>query len=181
MAWIGANLWRCLATILVTVSAQEVCAAAPEAPVFWKGRVADIEAAVGAVKRGKTEIIARSPGGRPVYLAGYGVRADFQRQANYGSAVAAGDPGFYARKPAGSPPVVYIVGPVHGQEVEGMVGLVNLLRVAETGKDLRGKEWPRLRENFDRCRVLIVPLGNPDGRARCPRFHFAPPFARPAA
>jgi hypothetical protein len=143
-----------------------------EIPSFWKGRVEEIEAAVAAVKRGKVETIARSPGGRPVYLVAYGPKSDFHGQANYGSAVAAGDPGYYARKPDGSPPVVFIVGPVHGQEVEGMVGLVNLLQTAETGKDLRGKEWPRLRANFDRCRVLIVPVGNPDGRARCPYDSF---------
>jgi hypothetical protein len=52
--------------------------------------------------------------------------------------------------------------------MEGIVGLVNLLRVAETGRDWRDREWPRLRENLDRCRALIVPLSNPDGRARCP-------------
>jgi len=143
-----------------------------EIPAFWKGRVEDIAAAVAAVKRGSVETIARSPGGRPVYLVAYGAKGDFHSQANYGSAAAAGDPAYYARKPEGAPPVVFFAGPVHGHEVEGMVGLVNLLHVAETGKDLRGNEWPRLRENFDRCRVLIVPLANPDGRARCPYDSF---------
>jgi hypothetical protein len=67
---------------------------------------------------------------------------------------------------------VFIIGPPHGQETEGVVGLVNLLAVAEHGKDLRGKEWPQLKESLDRCRVLIVPLSNPDGRARCPYDSF---------
>src|SRR6266542_3358568 len=119
-----------------------------EIPAFWKGRLEEIEAAVKAVRRGHTQVIARSSGRRPVYLVTYGSRSDFQRQANYNSAAGAGDPRFYARKPAGTPPVVFLIGPPHGQEVEGMVGLVNLLHVAETGKDLRGREWPRLRANL---------------------------------
>ena len=84
----------------------------------------------------------------------------------------AGDPGYYARKREGTPPVVLLIGPTHGQEMENIVGLVNLIRVAETGKDWRGQVWPRLRANLDRCRVLIVPVANPDGRARCPYDSF---------
>lgn len=140
----------------------------PDVPDFWRGRVEDVEKGVGAVRRGTTEIIARSPGGRPVHLVAYGKPIEFQRQANYNSAVAARDPAYYARKPPGTPPIVYIVGAVHGQEMEGVVGVVNLLRVAETGRDWRGQEWPRLRRNLDRSRALIVPVANPDGRARCP-------------
>lgn len=63
-------------------------------------------------------------------------------------------------------PVVYFVGPVHGHEVEGLTGLASLVHVMETGKDLRGKPQPDLRRLGDRCRVLIVPTGNPDGVAR---------------
>src|SRR5262249_13562231 len=72
-----------------------------------------------------------------------------------------------AHKDGKQAPVVLLLGPVHGGELEGIVGLVNLLEVAETGKDLRGRPWKELAENFAKCRVLIVPSGNPDGRARC--------------
>ncbi len=34
--------------------------------------------------------------------------------------------------------------PVHGGEFEGIVGAVNLLAVLETGKDLRGRDWPEI-------------------------------------
>ena len=167
---------KCLVALLAVVACGiAVQAAEPErrfpqaeTPAFWKGRGNEIEAAVKAVKRGKVEVIAHTPGGRAVYLVAYGNRGDLQRQANYGSAAAAGDPSFYARKSPNMPPIVFFVGPCHGQEVEGMVGMVNLLHVAETGKDWRGKDWPALRANLDRCRALIVPLANPDGRARCP-------------
>src|SRR4051812_45434210 len=89
-----------------------------ETPAFWKGRLEDVEEAVASVKRGKRKVIARSPGGRPVHLVAYGPWTDFQRQANYNSAVGAGDPGYYARKPEGTPPVVLLIGPTHGQEME---------------------------------------------------------------
>ncbi|MFB3785397.1 MAG: DUF5060 domain-containing protein [bacterium] len=144
----------------------------PKIPVFWKSTVEDVAAAVNAVQRGSGEIIAYTPGGRPVYKVSYGQRADFHSQANYNSAAGAGDPAFYARKAADTPPVVFLIGPVHGQEVEGVAGMVNLLRVAETGKDWRDKAWPDLRAALDRCRVVIVPLPNPDGRARCPYDSF---------
>ena len=149
----------------------------PEIPAFWKGRVAEIDAAVTSVKRGIASVIAVSPGGRPVRLVAFGKKVEFESQANYGSACGAGDPSFYARKPAAAPPVVFIVGPPHGQEVEGMVGLVNLLAVAESGHDLRGKAWPGLREAVDRTRLLVVPLSNPTAApdARTTRSSAFPP------
>ena len=55
---------------------------------------------------------------------------------------------------------------MHGHEVEGLTGLVNLIQIMETGKDLRGRDQEKLRQLGDRCRLLIVPAGNPDGTAR---------------
>jgi len=65
-----------------------------------------------------------------VYRVAYGSPNDLQRQANYNSAAGAGDPRYYARKPDGAPPIVLLIGPPHGQEMEGIVGLVNLLQIA---------------------------------------------------
>ena len=86
--------------------------------------------------------------------------------------MAARDAGFYAKRDSSHRPVVYFLGPVHGQEVEGIAGLLNLIGVAETGSDLRGKEWPSLKSKLERCRIIIVPCGNPDGRRRCPYDSF---------
>ncbi|MGV8096542.1 MAG: M14 family zinc carboxypeptidase [Mangrovibacterium sp.] len=141
-------------------------------PDFYVSKLPDIEAELAAVKVGKVEKIATSPGGLPVYAVYYGKKDNFQSQANYNSAVGAGDPAFYARKAKDTKPVVFFLGPVHGQEVEGMAGLINLIHIAETGKDLRGKEWAGLKSNLDRCRVIIIPCGNPDGRKRCPYDSF---------
>jgi hypothetical protein len=63
-------------------------------------------------------------------------------------------------------PVILFVGPVHGHEVEALTGLVNLIAIMDTGRDLRRKDQTRLQELGKRCRLLIVPAGNPDGIAR---------------
>lgn len=140
----------------------------PTLPTFWKGRPSDVEHAVQQLQKGVCRVLARSPGKRNVYLVTYGTKQDLYGLANYNSACGGRDPASYARKDGRQRPVVFLLGPVHGQELEGIVGLVNLLHIAETGTDFRGKEWKALRENIDQCRVLIVPSGNPDGRARCP-------------
>ncbi len=144
----------------------------PLVPAFWKGSVEDVYACVGKVIKGKVETIARSAGGRKVHLVSYGQTRDLKSQANYGSACGAGNPAWFASKPKDMPPAVFFVGPVHGQEIGGIVGMVNLISIAKTGRDLRGRAWPGISEAFKKCRVLIVPLANPDGRARCPYNSF---------
>lgn len=144
----------------------------PPAPAWWKSTVADIDAAVQTIQAGRIEVITRSPGDRPLYLISYGTAIEFEQKANYNSAVAARKPENFADKPEGTPPIVFIVGPPHGHEVEGIVGLLNLIRVAETGSDLRGKAWPELKQSIDSTRLLITPCSNPDGRSRCPYDSF---------
>ncbi len=139
-----------------------------ELPKFWKSTLVDIDECLARVRKGCVETIATSPSGRSVHLVSYGRANDLDSQANYNSACGARNPAWYAHKPAGTPPSVFIVGPVHGQEVENIVGLVNLINLAETGNDLLGRPWPELSTNLAKCRVLIIPCGNPDGRERCP-------------
>jgi hypothetical protein len=141
-------------------------------PDFYKSKLSDIEAEINNIKTGKAEVIATSPGGLSVYAVYYGVKENFHSRANYNSAVAARNPVYYARKDSSNKPVVFFLGPVHGQEVEGIAGLVNLIHVAESGKDYRGKEWASLRSKIEKCRVVIIPCGNPDGRKRCPYDSF---------
>ena len=141
-------------------------------PDFYKSRLSDIDKEIMSLETGKAKVVAISPGGLPVYAVYYGEKDDFYSQANYNSAVAAQDPAYYATKDKDTKPVVFFLGPVHGQEVENIVGLVNLIHVAETGKDYRGKEWASLKGKFEKCRIIIVPSGNPDGRRRCPYDSF---------
>ena len=141
-------------------------------PAFYKSTLSDLEDELKSIQKGKAELIATSPGGLPVYAVYYGEKEDFHTQANYNSAVAARNPAYFAQKGSQTKPVIYFLGPVHGQEAEGMVGLVNLIHIAETGKDHRGKEWGSLKRKLEQCRVVIVPCGNPDGRKRCPYDSF---------
>ena len=141
-------------------------------PDFFKSKLSDIQNEIDLVKTGKVKTIAISPGGLPVYAVFYGEKENFKPQANYNSAVAAQNPAFYAQKDSTTKPVVFFVGPVHGQEVEGMMGLVNLIHIAETGMDYRGKDWTSLQNKILQCRTIIIPCGNPDGRKRCPYDSF---------
>jgi hypothetical protein len=141
-------------------------------PDFFKSKLSDIDSEINQLKIGKVKTVATSPGGLPVYAVYYGEKEDFKSQANYNSAVAARNPAFYAKKDSSTKPVVFFVGPVHGQELENIVGLINLIHVAETGKDYRGKEWSSLKNKIEKCRTIIIPCGNPDGRKRCPYDSF---------
>lgn len=141
-------------------------------PAFYKSKLSDIDYEIENIKKGKVTTIATSPGGLPVYAVFYGEKEDFKSQANYNSAVAAQNPAYYAHKDSTNKPVVFFIGPVHGQEGEGIVGLINLIHIAETGKDYRGKDWTNLKNKLEKCRTIIIPCGNPDGRKRCPYDSF---------
>ena len=69
----------------------------------------------------------------------------------------------YARK------VYLAVASVHGGEFEGIVGVVNLIAVLETGTDLRGQAWPEIMAAAAALdRIVLIPILNADGRYRVP-------------
>jgi hypothetical protein len=148
---------------------RQLRAVTPQPPDFWKTNIDDVTHAVGRVCRGRTRVLCQSAGGRDIHLVAYGPKQARHGTANYNSACAGCDPVSYARKDGSGRPVVLLLGPVHGGEVEGVAGLVNLIQIAETGRDLRGRAWPQLAKNVHGCRTLIIPLANPDGRLRFPR------------
>jgi hypothetical protein len=135
-------------------------------PAFWVGDVKDLPQRFEHLKRGQMTVIAVTPGGRPMHLIAYGEKENAAHQANFNSAIGGQDPAAYMAKASRKKPVVLFIGPVHGQEVEGLTGLINLIEIMETGKDLRGRDQDKLRRLGDQCRLLIVPAGNPDGTAR---------------
>ncbi len=155
-------------TKIEKMTLEQARARLPERPLpdFWIGHVQDLPARWKRLKRGHVRIIAHSPGGRPIHLITYGAKERVSHEANFNSAIGAREPKAYMDKASRARPVVFFVGPVHGQEVESLTGLVNLIQIMETGKDLRGKPHPELRSLGEKCRLLIVPAGNPDGIAR---------------
>jgi len=136
-------------------------------PDYWKSRLSDISDAAKTVTRATVSPFAASAGGREILQFTYGEKDDFASTAVYNSACAAKDPTYYAHKD-GKKPVVFIVGAVHGCELEGIAGAMNLINIAETGKDLLGNPQNKIYDMVGRVRLLVVPCGNPDGRARFP-------------
>ena len=120
---------------------------------------------MNSVKKGKARVIAKSAGNRDIYLAEYGEKQDFHRTANYNSACGAGSTKYYADK-TGTKPVIFFAGALHGAELEGTSALLNLVNLIETGEDFRGYENPFFTDCINNCRLLIMPIANPDGRAR---------------
>lgn len=135
-------------------------------PDFWIGDVRELTFRFERLVRGKLTVLGTTPGGRPIHMVTYGEKEAVAHKANFNSAIGGQDPSAYMDKAARKKPVLLFIGPVHGQEVEGLTGLVNLVQIMETGKDLRGKPQEKLRQLGNHCRLLIIPAGNPDGTAR---------------
>jgi len=72
---------------------------------------------------------------------------------------------YFADK-TGKKPVIFIIGAEHGDELEGTVAILNWIKMIETGTDFKGETIPYLRDCINDCRLLLIPIANPDGRAR---------------
>jgi hypothetical protein len=137
-----------------------------ELPDFWIGDMEKLKKQLAKTNNGQVKVIANTPGGRPMHLVSFGKREYVTHKANFNSAVGGHYQKAYMDKEARYKPVILFVGPVHGHEVEALTGLVNLISIMDTGYDLRKREQPELQELGSRCRLLIIPAGNPDGTAR---------------
>ena len=135
---------------------------------FWVTGIEDVEKMLSNVQKGKVAQLCTSAGGRTVKYVTYGEKEDYSRTANYSSACGANNPACYADR-RGKRPTLMLIGGTHGQETEGIAGISNLISLLETGKDLRGMAVPSVTEAFKKCdcRLIIIPVYNIDGRARC--------------
>ncbi len=133
-------------------------------PEFWKSSLNDVERAyLHAEKAAEKRILCRSAGDRPVYMLAYGEKKP-AGTANYSSSLGALDKTCYA--PDCGKFTVVLIGAEHGQEVEGVAALMDLLSLLETGVDLQGRRDDALLELAQDVRLVVVPVANPDGRAR---------------
>lgn len=138
-------------------------------PPFWLSTINEVnEFLYSNVKKGQIKIIGTSAGGRPIRAVFYG-----KPRVGEGTTTFSGSLGFRDVKAYRGPEhdkTVYLgLAAIHGGEFEGIVGMVNLISIIETGKDLRGKEWPEINETTEQLdRLILVPIVNPDGRARIP-------------
>lgn len=136
-------------------------------PDYWITDLDHIARLAETARRAAVRELTRSAGGRPVFAFCYGEKQAFESTANYSSACGARDRSCYAPL-RGKKPVVLLLGAVHGAEVEGTAALVNLIHCLEDGQDLRGDANAPLTEAANGLRLVIVPVCNPDGRARLP-------------
>ena len=138
-------------------------------PSFWlntEGEVAQF--LYSQVKKGQIEVIGHSAGGRPLRAVVYGRTRQGKGTTTFSGSLGFRDVKAY-RGIDHENTVYWGMAAVHGFEVEGIVGLVNLISVLETGKDLRGKAWPEITELATKLdRIILIPITNPDGRVRVP-------------
>ena len=142
---------------------------APNPPDFW---VSTVDGVAGflreRVRTGKVEVIGASAGGRPIRAVIYGHAREGKGTTTFSGAIGAGAMRAYFG-PDFDKKVYLAMASVHGGEFEGIVGLVNLLSVLETGKDLRGRPWPEIVAAAGQIdRLIVIPIVNMDGRARVP-------------
>ncbi|HVX67464.1 MAG TPA: hypothetical protein VHA11_12715 [Bryobacteraceae bacterium] len=144
-------------------------------PSFWVSTLEGVNRFLDSqVRRGAVASIGKSAGGRDLRAVFYGRPRHGLGTSTFSGALGYGD--FRAYTGPDSRARVYLaMAAVHGGEFEAIVGMVNLLAVLETGKDLRGRAWPEITAAAGRLdRVILVPVANPDGRARVPLRMEAP-------
>ncbi len=142
---------------------------AEKIPSFWISSYDDVSNFLTKiVRKGKVEVIGTSAGGRPVRAVLYGNPRQGKGTTTFSGSLGFGDVRAY-RGPDHDKTVYMGMASVHGGEFEGIVGMVNLISVIETGKDLRGREWPGISAIVSRIdRLILIPIVNPDGRVRIP-------------
>ncbi|MCY7359652.1 MAG: hypothetical protein LH609_19795 [Rudanella sp.] len=120
------------------------------------------------VHKGTVEIIGKSAGGKPIYAVFYGKARQGKGTSTFSGALGFGNVAVYRGKDHQKRVYMGIAG-VHGGEFEGIVGIVNLIAIIETGKDLRGIDWPDISASMAKVdRLIFIPIVNPDGRDRIP-------------
>lgn len=148
---------------------EEFLAERKDIPSFWISTNEEVDSFIeNNIKKGEVEIIGVSAGGRPIKAISYGEPRKWKGTTTFSGALGFRDMAAY-RGPDHDKTVFMVVSGVHGGEFEGIVGTINLLSVIESGKDLRGKEWPEVVDLIGKIdRLVLIPIANPDGRARVP-------------
>jgi hypothetical protein len=142
---------------------------AEQIPDFWKSTLDEVSRFLdGGVHSGTLTTIGTSAGGRRIRAVFYGQPRRERGTTTFSGSLGLGDVRGYIGTDSAKRVYMGMAG-IHGGEFEGIVGMVNLLNVLETGRDLRGKSWPEIAavaRSLDR--IVIIPVANADGRARVP-------------
>jgi hypothetical protein len=138
-------------------------------PDFWVSTFEQVQGFLDLrIRKGEAREIGRSAGGRPIRGAFYG-----RPRGAKGTTTFSGSLGYRDVRAWVGPDfekTVYLaMASVHGGEFEGIVGIVNLIAVIETGADLRGRAWPGITAAAAALdRIILIPILNVDGRSRVP-------------
>ncbi|MGE3818500.1 MAG: hypothetical protein AB7I30_03635 [Isosphaeraceae bacterium] len=140
-----------------------------DVPEFWVSTYAEVTRFLDArVRKGTVREIGRSAGDRSIRAVVHGRPRSTEGTTTFSGSLGYGDvrawigPDYEKR-------VYLAMGSVHGGEFEGIVGLVNLIAVLETGSDLRGRPWPEITKAAAALdRIILIPILNVDGRSRVP-------------
>jgi len=136
-------------------------------PDFYANTLAAVREALGRVRKAQVWEFGRSGGDRPLHAVAYGEKEALTRTANFSAAMAGNNPKAFFGE-GRQKQVLMVMAAIHGGEMEGIAGMLNLIHLMETGSDLRGREWPALLELMQRLRLIIIPCANPDGREHVP-------------
>ena len=137
-----------------------------ERPDWWLVRPEEIIEICRSVKKGRTEIIAESAAGLPVYAVYYG---DFSKETsgmNWSAVTGCDEPGRFCIDRE-KQMVMFLAG-THGAEPESVIAALNLIVLKETGKDMLGRPQTELMELLENYELIIVPCLNMDGRYIAP-------------
>jgi hypothetical protein len=142
---------------------------ASDIPSFWLSSCDEVNNfLIKTVHKGQIQTVGTSAGGRQIRAVLYGSPRQGKGTTTFSGSLGFGDVRAY-RGPDHNKTVYMSMAAIHGGEFEGIVGMVNLISVIETGKDLRGKEWPGITEAINELdRLILIPIANPDGRERIP-------------
>jgi len=165
------------AAVLAPALPQEPPAAKPlpkpgmdptAAPPWWLTRPDEIRAFLESLKGVQVEEIGRTAGGRPIVAAAWGEREMLpgRTSTSLASAIAGGDPSAFYGKGDRKRQVILFAGGAHGTEFDGTVAALHYLNILVTGKDLLGRDHPKVAEEGRKHRFIVIPLLNVDGRVR---------------
>jgi hypothetical protein len=149
-----------------------------QCPDFWLAKPDKAMLFIRKLKEGRVRRIGKTAGGREILAIEYGKKEPLDATCdNLMSAVASKvvppdptdifPPAFFGSQRRRRP-VLALQGAIHGGELTGTVASLNLCQVIETGRDLRGKAWPRLQYLAKDTHLVIIPWLNADGVERWP-------------
>ena len=108
-------------------------------PDFWKVRPSEIISICENVEVGRSEIIATTPLGYPVYAVFYGDFNEEAPQTNWSAGNSSSTRVAYLGDVSSRPQTIMFAAGIHGSEPECVAAAVNMISLLETGKDLKGE------------------------------------------